>query len=123
MADGELQKDFLPQPVLIFTLKYHLKRRVLKRTTSPAALFPHKFYVSGNVVQIQTAKIKQTACNKKEEKTSLSIYNLTGTYSVVSNLFYALFLCRIEWVLTSRIKQHPMLNLKLLQLSIPESAV
>lgn len=68
--------------------------------------------MSGNVVQIQTARIKQAACNKKDEKISLSTYNLTATYSAISNLFYALFLCRIEWVPTSRIKHQPMLNLR-----------
>lgn len=123
MADGELQKDFLPQPVFIFTLKYYFKRKEFLKGPPLQLPYSHIFYVFGNVVQIPTARIKQAACNKKRRNISLSIYNLNPTYSAISNLFYALFLCRIDWVPTSGKKHQSMLNLKLLQLSIPESAV
>jgi len=95
MADGELLKEFLPQPVLHVHLRFETPskgKRVLKRTTSSYTLFSHNFYVSGNVVQIRAARIKQTACHQREEKISLSTDNFAPTYIAVSSLFYALFL-------------------------------
>lgn len=78
--------------------------------------------MSGNVVQIYAASIKQTACLQKERRQypfPLTIWLLPS--ATFQAYFMLVFFNRIEWMPRPGIKHQPMLNLKLLQLYFPES--